>query len=251
MAAYPSRQETPAEGKRHRRAARKGRRGLWRRWRKVTLVALICVLVTPVALVLVYRELPPPFTALMVVRLFEGEGIKKKWIPLSRVSRDVPAAVIALEDNLFCEHSGFDWASIFEAAADYQRGNTPLHGGSTISQQTAKNVFLWPSRTFTRKAIETPFTMMIEYFWDKRRIMEVYLNVVEWGPGIYGVESAAQAYFGKSARHLTRREAALLAAVLPNARRWSAAAPTLYIKHRAASAMARVDRLGPLLKCVQ
>lgn len=251
MAAYLSRQRGSAEGKRRRKAARSGRSGLWRRLLKITVVTLLCVLVTPVALILIYREMPPPFTPLMVVRLLEGEGIKKKWIPLSRVSRHVPAAVIALEDNLFCEHSGFDWASIFEAAADYQRGNKPLHGGSTISQQTAKNVFLWPSRTFTRKAIETPFTMMIEYFWDKRRIMEVYLNVVEWGPGIYGVESAAQEHFSKSARHLTRREAALLAAVLPNARRWSAARPTLYIEDRAASAMARVPKLGPLLKCVQ
>ncbi|MFQ5859555.1 MAG: monofunctional biosynthetic peptidoglycan transglycosylase [Anaerolineae bacterium] len=222
-----------------------------RRLRKVALFALIGFLVMPVVLVLVYRALPPLFTPIMVVRLFEGEGIKKKWIPLSVVSRHVPAAAIALEDNLFCEHSGFDWASIFEAAADYQRGNKPLHGGSTISQQTAKNVFLWPSRTFTRKAIETPFTMMIEYFWDKRRIMEVYLNVVEWGPGIYGVEAAAQAYFGKSARRLTRREAALLAAVLPNARRWSPAAPTRYIRRRAASAMARMRKLGPLLRCIQ
>ncbi len=215
------------------------------------LFALIGVLVMPVALVLVYRELPPPFTPIMVVRLFEGEGIKKKWIPLSAVSRHVPAAAIALEDNLFCEHSGFDWASIFEAAADYQRGNKPLHGGSTISQQTAKNVFLWPSRTFTRKAIETPFTMMIEYFWDKPRIMEVYLNVVEWGPGIYGVEAAAQAYFDKSAGRLTRNEAARLVAVLPNARRWSPVAPTPYIRRRAATAMARMRRLGPLLRCIQ
>lgn len=251
MAAYVSRQRASAGRSLRKSAGRSGRRGLLRRLWKGTLVALICVLVTPVALVLVYRELPPPFTLLMVVRLFEGEGIKKEWVPLSRVSRHVPAAVIALEDNLFCEHSGFDWASIFDAAADYQRGNKPLRGGSTISQQTAKNVFLWPSRTLTRKAIETPFTMMIEYFWGKRRIMEVYLNVVEWGPGIYGVDAAAQAYFGKSARHLTRDEAALLAAVLPNARRWSPTAPTHYIRHRAASAMARMRRLGPLLKCVQ
>ncbi|MDH5750683.1 MAG: monofunctional biosynthetic peptidoglycan transglycosylase, partial [Rhodospirillales bacterium] len=192
-----------------------------------------------------------PGTLLMLFRLFEGEGIRKEWVPLERISRNVPAAVIALEDNLFCEHNGFDWAAIFEAAADQVRGEGAMRGGSTISQQTSKNVFLWPDRSFVRKGMEVPFTFMIEWAWGKRRIMEVYLNVIEWGPGIYGVEAAAQHYFGRSAASLTRRQAALLAAILPNPRRWDAASPTTFINSRANLAVARMRSLGTLAACAR
>jgi monofunctional biosynthetic peptidoglycan transglycosylase len=222
-----------------------------RRMVRIAVMLLLLSVTVPPAVVLLYRDFAPPGTLLMVFRLFEGEGIKKEWVSLEKVSRHVPAAVIALEDNLFCEHNGFDWAAIFEAAADQARGEGALRGGSTISQQTSKNVFLWPGRTFIRKGMEVPFTFMIEWAWDKRRIMEVYLNVVEWGPGIYGVEAAAQSYFGKSASRLTRREAALLAAILPNPRRWSAATPTPYINGRARTAMARMRSLGTLTACVR
>jgi len=222
-----------------------------RRMIRIGIMLLLLAITVPPALVLVYRDFAPPGTPLMVVRLFEGEGIRKEWVPLDRVSRYVPAAVIALEDNLFCEHDGFDWAAIFEAAADQVRGEGSLRGGSTISQQTSKNVFLWPDRTFVRKGLEVPFTFMIEWAWGKRRIMEVYLNVVEWGPGIYGVEAAAEHYFGTSARRLTRRQSALLAAILPNPRRWSASHPTPYITRRANTALARMRDLGTLTACVR
>jgi len=222
-----------------------------RRIVRIGLMLLLLVLTAPTALVLIYRDFAPPGTPLMVFRLIEGEGIRKDWQPLENISRHVPAAVIAMEDNLFCEHDGFDWAAIFEAAADQVRGEGRLRGGSTISQQASKNVFLWPGRTFVRKGLEVPFTFMIEWAWGKRRIMEVYLNVIEWGPGIYGVEAAAKHYFGKSSSKLTRREAALLAAILPNPRRWSAAKPTVFINRRANMARARMRDIGQLAACAR
>ena len=222
-----------------------------RRMFRIAFMLLILSIAAPPALVLVYRDFAPPGTLLMVFRLFEGEGIRKEWKPLEKISRHMPAAVIVMEDNLFCEHDGFDWAAIFEAAADQVRGEGAVRGGSTISQQTSKNVFLWPGRTFVRKGMEVPFTYMIEWAWGKRRIMEVYLNVIEWGPGIYGVEAASRHYFGKSAGRLTRREAALLAAILPNPRRWSASNPTTRIKRRANMAMARMKDIGLLAACAR
>jgi monofunctional biosynthetic peptidoglycan transglycosylase len=208
------------------------------------------ILLAPIGLILIYRELPPPATPLMVIRLFEGEGIKKQWTPLSRISPHVANAVIALEDNKFCVHAGVDWGSVFEALADYYNGQS-LRGASTISMQTSKNLFLWPGRNYVRKAIEAPLTILLESLWDKRRILEVYLNIAEWGPGIYGVEAAARAYFKKSSAKLSRREAALLAAVLPNPRRWSPARPTAYIQRRARSTRIRMRYLGPFLGCTR
>lgn len=223
----------------------------FRRMVRIAFMLLLLLLTAPPALVLLYRDFAPPGTLLMVYRLFEGEGIRKEWTPLEKISRHLPAAAIALEDNLFCQHDGFDWAAIFEAAADRVRGEDELRGGSTITQQTSKNVFLWPDRTYVRKGLEVPFSFMIEWAWGKRRIMEVYLNVVEWGPGIYGAEAAARHYFGKSAGMLTPNEAALLAAILPNPRRWSAAKPTPYIRKRADIALSRMRDLGMLTACVR
>lgn len=200
---------------------------------------LLAVLLLPVGLIAVYRYLSPPITPLMVIRLFEGEGINKDWVPLNRMSPDVGRAVIALEDTAFCSHSGFDWGEVASAVEDRLKGE-PLRGASTISMQTAKNLFLWPDRHVTRKLLEAPLTVLIETLWDKRRILEVYLNVIEWGPGIYGVEAASHTYFGKSASQISRGEAALLAAVLPNPRRWSPARPTNYIRKRARTALTRL-----------
>jgi len=218
-------------------------------WR-TALIVLGIILLAPFVLLLAYRQLPPPVTPLMVIRLFEGEGIKKQWVPLSKISPHVVNAVIALEDNKFCVHSGVDWGSVFEALADYYRGEN-LRGASTISMQTAKNLFLWPGRDYVRKAVEAPLTVLLEALWDKRRILEVYLNVAEWGPGVYGVEAAARAYFKKSATDLSQQQAALLAAVLPNPRRWSPARPTAYIQRRALSTEDRMRYLGPFLRCTR
>lgn len=221
-----------------------------KRIRQILLALLALILVGPLVTVLLYRQLPPPITPLMIIRLFEGEGLKKTWVPLDRISSHVPRAVIALEDNNFCRHAGVDWGEVFEALAGYFKGRD-LRGASTITMQTSKNLFLWPGRSVMRKAIEAPLTVLLESFWDKQRIIEVYLNIAEWGPGIYGVEAAAQAHFGKSAARLSRREASLLAAVLPNPRRWSAARPTRYIERRARMSRVRAAGLGPFLGCLR
>jgi monofunctional biosynthetic peptidoglycan transglycosylase len=185
----------------------------------------------------------------MALRWLDGAAIRKEWTPLARVAAPVPRAVIASEDNLFCTHSGFDWQALGDAAEDYAAGKR-LRGASTISMQVAKNLFLWPGRNFLRKGIEAYLTVFVELLWSKARIMEVYLNVAEWGDGIYGIDAAARAHFAKPASSLTSREAALLAAVLPNPREWSPARPTPYIAGRADLIARRVGQLGPLLACV-
>jgi monofunctional biosynthetic peptidoglycan transglycosylase len=184
------------------------------------------VLLGPPALLLVYRFLPVPITPLMVLRLIEGEGLRRQWVPLEEIAPALPQAVIAAEDNRFCEHVGFDWQEL-QGQIDALRAGEPARGASTITMQTAKNLFLWPGRNLLRKALEAWLTPQIELLWPKRRIIEVYLNVAELGPGIYGAEAAAQAHFGKPAHALSRQEAALLAAILPNPRMWSPSRPTV------------------------
>jgi monofunctional biosynthetic peptidoglycan transglycosylase len=189
--------------------------------------------------VLLYKYVNPPITPLMVIRLaqqsFGGQTIKlkKSWISIDKMSSNLPLAVIASEDNLFMEHSGFDFESI-EKAREFnaKKQGKKVRGASTISQQTAKNVFLWPQRSWVRKGLEVYFTVLIEFVWGKKRILEVYLNVIETGKGIYGVEAASESYFGKSASQVSRGEAALIAAVLPNPLKWTPASPTPYIRGR-------------------
>ena len=219
------------------------------RLRRLLLWIVAILVLGPLALIAVYAVVPPLLTPLMVTRFIDGAGLEKTWTPLRAVSAHVPKAVIASEDNLFCSHSGFDWSSLQAAVVDYAEGGR-LRGASTISMQTAKNVFLWPGRDFVRKGLEAYLTFWIERMWSKRRIMEVYLNIAEWGDGIYGVGAASRAYFGKSAAALTEREAALLAAVLPNPREWSPKRPTPFIDERARIIVSRIDQLGPMLACV-
>ena len=224
------------------RRSKRARRWFWRG-------ALVLVL-APVLTVAVMRFVPPLVTPLMVLRLFEGEGLHKDWVPLEEISPHLADAVIAAEDNRFCEHGGFDWEAIKLAVEEFQEGER-LRGASTISMQTAKNVFLWDGRNFLRKGLEVPFTFLIELFWDKRRIIEVYLNVVEMGPGVYGAEAAAQEFFGKPAAKLTQREAAVLAAVLPAPRQRSAKEPSSRVRQRAGVIVKRIGQLGPMLDCAK
>jgi monofunctional biosynthetic peptidoglycan transglycosylase len=198
-------------------------RALWHRrdgrtpWIRRALVVVFGVtVVLPVLLVLLYRVVPPPTTPLILGTSF-SEEVHRDWVPLSAMSANLVKAVIASEDGKFCSHSGFDWEAI-RRALEYNASGEGIRGGSTISQQTAKNLFLSPSRSWVRKGIEAWFTLLIEAFWPKWRIMETYLNVVELGQGNFGVEAAAQNYYGKPAAELTRAEAARLAAVLPNPR---------------------------------
>ena len=197
------------------------------------------------------RFLPIPATFLMTTRMLEGEGRDYRWRSLDDISPRLVQAVIASEDSTFCAHRGFDMAAIEKALKANERGGR-IRGGSTISQQTAKNVFLWPGRDWIRKGLEAGYTVAIETVWGKRRIMEVYLNVAEWAPGVYGAEAAARHWFGKPAAELTAAEAARLAAILPSPRRYNAASPGPYVRRRASriqAAMGTVREQG-LAACV-
>ena len=246
-----SQQKTGGEAaRRSKRVARAASRPNLRVWARRIAIGLLLVFVAlPVVLTLLYAVVPVPATPLMVIRLFEGEGWSKDWVPLEEISPHMARSVIAAEDNRFCEHSGFDFEAIQDAIEDYQQGKR-LRGASTISMQTAKNLFLWPGRSFIRKGLEAYLTPMIELVWSKRRIIEVYLNIAEWGGGVYGIEAAAQQSFGKPAAKLSRRESALLASVLPNPRQRSAAKPSGGVARKARSVERRIGQLGPLLDCV-
>ena len=221
---------------------------LW--WRRALVALLVVFVALPLALILLYRVAPPPATPLMLIRLVQGYGWERDWVPWEAISPHLRQAVVAAEDNLFCEHSGFDWQSLEQAAKAYAAGER-AGGGSTISMQTAKNLFLWPSRSIVRKGLEVPLTAAIEVLWPKRRILEVYLNVVELGPGVYGAEAAARHYFERPAIELTPTQAARLAAVLPNPLEWSPQPAGDYVARRAATIRTRVNQLGPLLDCVR
>ena len=210
------------------------------RWRRHLAQAVFLLFALPIGALALYRFVPPPITPLMVLRSLDGAPIRQHWVAYRDISPNLIAAVMASEDENFCNHDGFDLGAMREAWLSY-RLTGRLRGASTISQQTAKNLFLWPARSFVRKAIEAYLTVGLELLWPKRRILEVYLNIVEWGPGIYGAASAAETDFGHPPKALTRREAALLAAVLPNPLRWSAAQPGPYVVERAQWIMARLD----------
>lgn len=193
-------------------------------------------------LTLVYRWVDPPITPLMIARALDGAPIDKQWTDLENISPDLVRASIASEDNNFLGHRGFDVGAIYEAIDEHHRGKR-RRGASTISQQTAKNVFLWSGRSWLRKGLEVYFTFLIEHLWGKERIMEVYLNVIEMGDGVYGAEAAAGKYFGRQASQLTRRQSALIAACYPDPRRRNPAAPTAYLNKRAS----QIERLMPLM----
>lgn len=199
------------------------------RWTALLLIGLVLLSILWVA---AYRVVPVGWTPLMPIRALEGAApMRKEWVPLDRISPNLVHAVIGAEDSRFCQHAGIDWDAVRAAWAENQEGGR-MRGGSTISMQTAKNAFLWPSRTWLRKGLEAWFTIWVELLWPKARVMEVYLNIVEWGDGIYGAEAAARSHFGKAAADLTRREAAALAAVLPSPLKWSASKPGPYVRNR-------------------
>ncbi|MGV3764252.1 monofunctional biosynthetic peptidoglycan transglycosylase [Parapedobacter sp.] len=210
-------------------------RNAYLRW---ALRVLFYFLAVTICWVILLRFINPPITWLMVQRGIERKAdgkewkITKQWVPYNDLSDNLKRAAIAGEDARFMKHWGLDREAIADAYQRNKEGGR-LRGGSTISQQTAKNVFLWPRRSWIRKGFETYFTLLIELFWSKKRILEVYLNVIETGDGLYGVEAATQHYFGKSAQSLTKRQAALIVAVLPNPRRWSPAKPTAFINRKA------------------
>ena len=211
-----------------------------RRWgRRLLLFALLVVLCT-VLQVLALRWIAPPTSAFMLAH--EGE-VAYEWRDLDAISRELPIAVVAAEDQLFLAHDGFDVEAIKEALDERERGESQ-RGASTLSQQVAKNLFLWSGRNWLRKGLEAYYTVLIEALWPKTRIVEVYVNIAEFGDGVYGAEAAAQRYFGKPASGLTAAEAALLAAVLPNPKVLRADAPSPYVRRRQAWIQRQVRQLG-------
>ena len=224
----------------------------WRRAAKIAARVFLWFLMVTVFWVLFYRFVNPPITLLMVLRNIERKAnsksykMDKKWVRFSEISDNMKRAAVSGEDQLFLKHIGFDVKAIEKAFKNNEKNVKKIKGGSTISQQTAKNVFLWPGRSWVRKGFEAYFTLLMEIFWSKERILEVYLNVIEMGDGIYGAEAAAQAYFHKSCSQLSRSEAALIVACFPNPIRWSPKRPTAYIYHRQYLIMRNMKRLGPL-----
>ena len=211
-----------------------GRGWLWR-----SAMLLFTFLVpAPIVLLLIFRFVPIPGTPDMLRSLVTGKGVHYIWS--SNISPRLERAVIAAEDQNFCRHNGFDWAAIDKAMKDHQRNpDRRLRGASTISQQTARTLFLVPMRSWIRKGLETYLTVLIEALWPKKRILTAYLNLVDWGDGIFGAEAAARSYFGTDASSLTSAQAARLAAILPNPHRWRAARPGPYVARRAASLQGR------------
>lgn len=199
--------------------------------------------------VILYRFVPVPITPLMVIRCAQqvgrGEKIRLKhhWVPMKEISPQLGIAVIASEDQRFLEHHGFDFKAI-EKAIDENKKGKRRRGASTISQQTAKNVFLWPGSSWLRKGLEVYFTALIELFWSKERIMEVYLNSIEMGDGIYGAEAVAQQHFGRSAKKLTATNSALIAATLPNPLKFSSANPSRYMLKRQSAIMRQMKNVS-------
>jgi len=233
-------------------ARQQPRPGVFRRLlRAVWVLFLVFGLIGPILAVAIYRFVPPPITYLMVERMFEGRGFNRHWRDIDEISPVVVRSAIAAEDAKFCEHNGFDFNAMKKAMA-HNEHSKKIRGGSTISQQTAKNVFLWQGRSYLRKGLEAYFTVLIEAGWGKRRIMEVYLNSIEWGPGVYGVEAAARKNFGVGADRLSAVQAARLVAILPSPLRYKAAKPGPYVRKRSGkiNAAAGTVRRDGLAGCV-
>jgi len=198
------------------------------------------------AYVILLRWVDPPITITQLVNWVEGNGLKRDYVDRSDISAQAMLAVMASEDQLFYKHNGFDWERIEAAMKHNERRPNKIRGGSTISQQTAKNVFLWQGRSYVRKALEFYFTFLIELFWGKERILEVYLNVIEMGRGIFGVEAAARYYFNKPASKLTRQEASLIAAVLPSPKRYKIKPLSNYVAGRSRFIQQQMSYIAPV-----
>ena len=228
---------------------------IWKKLRAIIRWTVVAFLGSTILAVVALRFLPVYFTPLMFIRcseqLAEGKSLKMKhhWVPLNKISPSLPMAVMASEDAKFLKHHGFDYQAI-EHAAERNRKHPEKRklGASTISQQTAKNVFLWPGRSWVRKGFEVYFTALIELMWPTERIMEVYLNSIEMGDGIYGADAVAEEHFGTDAQNLTKAQCALIAATLPNPRKFSSKNPSAYMRKRQARIMREMKYVDKLTK---
>jgi monofunctional glycosyltransferase len=212
---------------------------------------MLLLLIGPFVLIMVFRFVPVPITPLMVVRLAQGYGLQHDWVPYDRIAQVLARAVVASEDNFFCrEQLGFDESALGGQIDAWWGGERP-RGASTITMQTARNLLLWPGRDVVRKALEAWLTPQIALLWPKRRVLEVYLNSVEFGPGIYGAEAAARQYFHRSAAELSSEQALRLAVILPAPLKWSAVRPGPYVLERIGVVRRRIDQIEPLLDCTR
>lgn len=193
--------------------------------------------------IIILRWVDPPITLTQLGSVFSGYGLKRDYVNYEDISPNAKLAVISSEDQIFTDHNGFDFKSIKKAMAYNEKKPGRLRGGSTISQQVAKNVFLWQGRSWVRKGLEVYFTFMIELVWSKERILEMYLNVAEMGKGIFGIEAASQTYFKKPAKKLTRQEAAMVAACLPNPKKYAVKPPSRYVSVRSGWVMRQMNHL--------
>jgi monofunctional glycosyltransferase len=233
-------------------AAMDGKTGGRRRkrlWLRLIGFVLLWAAAVPLLLIFLYAFLPPPST-LMLARWVSFAPVERHYVPLEKISPRLVAAVTASEDARFCRHGGVDWDALREVLDEADDEEGPARGASTITMQTVKNLFLWHGRSVVRKALEIPLAMGVGAAWSKRRVLEVYLNIAEWGEGTFGAEAAARRYFKKSAAALSEREAALLATALPNPLRRNPARPSARHATLAGTIMARAQEMGPWLDCL-
>jgi monofunctional glycosyltransferase len=230
------------------------RRGAGSRWRhpwlrRIALVLLILVLALLGSIVL-FRFVNPPITAVMLEeKLIEGQTLKRRWVPLEQISPNLRLAVIASEDGNFCRHWGVDWAAVRDVV-NQAKSLSAVRGASTIPMQVAKNLYLWEHRSYLRKALEVPLAQVMTVIWPKPRMLEVYLNIAQWGPGLFGAEAASRRYFGKPASALTKREAVLLAASLPNPLARNPARPSRTLNLIADAVQRRLPWIAKRADCV-
>jgi monofunctional biosynthetic peptidoglycan transglycosylase len=249
MAKNTFRSKTPPPAKATPAPAKSRLASVWVRLKRTLVRFIIFFFTSSIGAVILFKFVPVPFTATMLSRKIEAiadgkdSEIYYDWTPYDKISREAPLAVVAAEDQLFPEHYGFDFKSMGNAFQRNMKGKK-IRGASTISQQVAKNVFLWQTRSYIRKAIEVYFTVLIELIWGKQRILEVYLNVAEMGDMTFGVEEASKRYFGKSANDLTREQAARIAAVLPSPKKWSITKPGPYVVRRTGQIARQMRALG-------
>lgn len=223
---------------------KKNKAGLGLRFLRFLKRLFLFLLISQFIYIVLLKWINPPITITQLTNWVQGHGLKKDNVAHDQVSPNARLAVIAAEDQLYADHSGFDWKSIEKAMAYNKKKPNRIKGASTISQQVAKNVFLWQGRSWFRKGLEVYFTFMIELIWGKQRILDVYLNVAEMGRGIFGIEAAANQYFKKSAANLTRREAAMIAACLPNPKKYTVKPLSGYVSGRSGWILMQMNNLG-------
>ena len=219
--------------------SKKKKRGFWGWVKRIFITLFLLQLIY----IVILKWVDPPITITQFTSWISGDGLKRDYVSNKQISRNMKLAVVASEDQIFADHSGFDWKSIEKAMKYNKKKPNRIRGASTISQQVAKNVFLWQGRDWIRKGLELYFTKMIEWIWGKKRILEVYLNVSEMGKGIYGCEAAAQAYFNKSASKLSRKEAAMIAACLPSPKRFTVKPLSAFVANKSNYILSQMSNL--------